>query len=68
MRRRFLPYFLMNFKKFKECTLRYLFSATYVICSEFMAQESDSLFWAYIDEIVEKVSVKEWHTCKLLSV
>ncbi|VDM92188.1 unnamed protein product, partial [Litomosoides sigmodontis] len=30
--------------------------------SEFMAQESDGLFWAYIDEIVEKVSVEEWHT------
>ncbi|VDK65586.1 unnamed protein product [Onchocerca ochengi] len=30
--------------------------------SEFMAQESDSLFWAYIDEIVEKLNVDEWHT------
>lgn len=33
-----------------------------------MAQESDSLFWAYIDEIVEKLNVSEWHTCKLPSV
>ncbi|MCP9263038.1 UDP-glucose:glycoprotein glucosyltransferase 1 [Dirofilaria immitis] len=31
--------------------------------SEFMAQESDSLFWIYIDEIVEKLSIDEWHTC-----
>ncbi|VDO46644.1 unnamed protein product, partial [Brugia timori] len=30
--------------------------------SEFMAQESDTLFWAYIDEIVEKLNVDEWHT------
>ncbi|CAG9534356.1 unnamed protein product [Cercopithifilaria johnstoni] len=30
--------------------------------SEFMAQESESLFWAYIDEIVEKLNVDEWHT------
>ncbi|KAM3728409.1 UDP-glucose:glycoprotein glucosyltransferase [Dirofilaria immitis] len=30
--------------------------------SEFMAQESDSLFWIYIDEIVEKLSIDEWHT------
>ncbi|EFO25210.1 UDP-glucose:Glycoprotein Glucosyltransferase containing protein [Loa loa] len=30
--------------------------------SEFMAHESDSLFWAYIDEIVEKLNVDEWHT------
>uniref|UniRef100_A0A0R3RF81 UDP-glucose:glycoprotein glucosyltransferase n=1 Tax=Elaeophora elaphi TaxID=1147741 RepID=A0A0R3RF81_9BILA len=30
--------------------------------SEFMAQESGNLFWAYIDEIVEKLNVDEWHT------
>ncbi|VDP15003.1 unnamed protein product [Onchocerca flexuosa] len=30
--------------------------------SEFMAQESDTLFWAYVDEIVEKLNVDEWHT------
>uniref|UniRef100_A0A915PNT4 UDP-glucose:glycoprotein glucosyltransferase n=1 Tax=Setaria digitata TaxID=48799 RepID=A0A915PNT4_9BILA len=26
-----------------------------------MAQESDSLFWAYVDAVVEKVNVDEWH-------